>query len=115
MMEDRKMTSKSKLCSFILILISGAILLLPFLVYAQTPIDCGQTLAGTISVAAEKDSYTFTASANDGITIRTRKTSGTLTPYIELYGPGGALITGAANQIEREPSGSDRNIQRGGK
>jgi hypothetical protein len=84
-MEDRKMTSKSKLWSHIFILISGAILLFPFSAYAQTPIDCGQTLAGSISAAAEKDSYTFTASANDGVTIRARKTSGNLTPYLELY------------------------------
>jgi hypothetical protein len=95
------MTSKSKLWSFILILISGAMLLFPFVVCAQTPIDCGQTLAGSISAAAEKDSYTITVSAGDGITIRARKTSGTLAPYIELYSPGGALITGAANQVDR--------------
>jgi len=95
------MAMKSKMMLRILFLISGAILLSPFAVLAQTPIDCGQTLAGTISAAAEKDSYTFTASANDGITIRARKTSGTVTPYIELYGPSGALITGAASKIDR--------------
>ncbi len=100
-MEGRKMTSKSKLWSFIIILISGAIILFPFVVHAQTPIDCGQTLAGTISTAGQRNSYTFSASANDGITIRARKTSGTLTPYIELYNPGGTLITGAASQVDR--------------
>ena len=86
---------------FIFILISVAIILFPFVVYAQTPIDCGQTLSGTISTAGQRNSYTFSASASDGITIRARKTSGTLTPYIELYSPGGALIIGAANQIDR--------------
>lgn len=100
-MEGRKMTSKSKLRSFIFILLSGAILLLPFIVCAQTPINLGQTLAGTISTAGQRNSYTFSASANDGITIRARKTSGTLTPYIELYSPGGTLITGAASQVDR--------------
>jgi YD repeat-containing protein len=95
------MTSKSKLWSFIFIFISGAILLFPFVVYAQTPIDCGQTLAGTISAAGQRNSYTFSASADDGITIRVRKTSGTLTAYIELYGPGGGVITGATNKIDR--------------
>jgi len=100
-MEDRKMISKSKSWSFIFILISGAILLLPFIVNAQTPINLGQTLAGTISTAGQRNSYTFSASANDGITIRARKTSGTLTPYIELYSPGGTLITGAASQVDR--------------
>jgi YD repeat-containing protein len=64
-------------------------------------IGCGQTLSGSISAAGQKKSYTFSASANDGITFRARKTSGNLTPYIQLYSPGGALITGAANQIDR--------------
>lgn len=86
--EDRKMTSKSKSWSFIFILISGAILLFPFFVYAQTPIDCGQTLAGSISTAGQKNSYTFSASANDVVTIRTRKTSGNFTVYLDLYSPG---------------------------
>ncbi len=95
------MKSESKLCFRIFILISAAILLSPFIVRAQTPIDCGQTLSGSISTAGQRNSYTFSASANDGITIRARKTSGTLTPYIELYSPGGALITGAANQVDR--------------
>jgi hypothetical protein len=99
MMEDRKMKSKSKL--WLEILVAGLILLFPYIVRAQTPINCGQTLAGTISAPAEEDSYTFSGAANDKITIRARKTSGTLTAYLELYGPGGGLITSAANQIDR--------------
>jgi hypothetical protein len=51
----------------ILILISVAILIFPLIVRAHTPINCGQTLAGTISALAEKDSYTFSGAANDGI------------------------------------------------
>jgi len=92
---------KSILRSVIPILIWVAILIFPFIVRAQTPINCGQTLSASISAAAERDSYSFDASANDGITIRARKTSGNLTPYLELYGPGGALITSAANKIDR--------------
>src|SRR4030067_1374065 len=91
-MEDRKMTSKSKLWSAIFIFISGAILLLPDIVHAQTPISCGQTLAGSISTLGEQDSYTFAGSNGDVITIRTRKTSGNLTPFLELYSPGGGLL-----------------------
>jgi len=53
------MTSKSKSWSFIFILISGAIILLPFISYAQTPIDCGQTLSGTISAAGKEFVYLF--------------------------------------------------------
>ncbi len=79
---------------------SGAILLLPFTLYAQTPIDCGQILAGSISAAAEKDSYTFTASANDVAALRVRKTSGSLNAYMDLYNPSGGLIQ-SGNQIDR--------------
>jgi len=76
-------------------------LTLPLVTHAQTPIDCGQTFASSISAAGERDSYTFTASANDGITIRVRKTLGNFTPYLELYNPSGKLITSAANKINR--------------
>jgi hypothetical protein len=68
------MLPKSKFRFFIVVLISFAILLFPLIVRAQTPINCGQTLAGTISAPAEEDSYTFSGAANDGITIRVRKT-----------------------------------------
>jgi hypothetical protein len=73
----------------------------PLAGYAQTPINCGETLSAAISVVGEQDSYTFSASASDGVTIRARKTSGNLTPYLSLYAPGGGLITSAANQIDR--------------
>ena len=94
------MTSKSKSWSFIFILISAAIILFPFISYAQTPIDCGQTLAGTISAAGQKNSYTFSASASDVVTIRTTKTSGNFTVYMDLYSPGGSLVQSGA-QIDR--------------
>ena len=93
------MEFKSRLPFFILIL--STILTFPLIVYAQTAIDCGQTLSASVGVAGERDSYTFTASANDGITIRARKTLGSLTPYLELYNPSGRLITSAANKINR--------------
>jgi len=75
-----KMTSKSKLWSFIFILLSAVILSFPFAVFAQTPINCGQTLAGSISTPGEIDQYNFTGAVNDVVTIRVRKTSGTFTP-----------------------------------
>jgi hypothetical protein len=51
------MKSESKLYFKIFILISAAILLFPFIVRAQTLIDCGQTLSASISAAGETDSY----------------------------------------------------------
>ncbi len=92
------MTSKSKLGSAFFIFISGAILLLPFVVHAQTPINCGQVISASISAAGEKDEYTFTAAANDVVTVRVRKTSGTFTPYFELYNPSGALLWGTSSE-----------------
>jgi hypothetical protein len=38
---------------------------------------------------------------NNRITIRARKTSGNLVPYLQLYSPSGSLITSAAYQIDR--------------
>lgn len=93
------MIRKSKLWFGIFILISGAIILLPFTVHAQTPIPCGQTTAGSISTPGESDSYSFTGSVNDVVTIRGRTTSGSLYTYLELYGPGGGYL-GGGTQID---------------
>jgi len=59
------MKSKSKI--WLKILVAGLILLFPYIAHAQTPINCGQTLAGVISAVGERDQYSFAASANDGI------------------------------------------------
>ena len=64
-----------------------------------TPADCGQPVSGVVNGAGQINIYTFTASANDAITIRTRKTSGTLSPYVELYNPSGTRIGGPGSQI----------------
>jgi hypothetical protein len=63
-------------------------------------INCGQDLSGSISAAGQRNSYTFTASANDVVTIRARNTSpysNYLTLYLELYGPTGALVGSASS------------------
>jgi hypothetical protein len=95
------MKSRSRSWFTVCILILGVVFLLPFTVYSQTPINCGEAVSGSISPAGEQDSYTFDASANDVITIRVRKISGSLIAYLELYNPSGGLITSAAGQIDR--------------
>ena len=55
------------------------------MIFAQTPISCGQTMTGSISTVGQKNNYTFTASANDKVTIRLVVTSGGMNPYLELY------------------------------
>jgi YD repeat-containing protein len=64
-----------------------------------TPINCGQVLSGSI-LAGELDVYSFTASANDVVTIRVRKTSGTFSPYMELFNAAGSRIAGPTTQID---------------
>ncbi len=52
------------------------IIMLTSVTSSATPIDFGQTLSGSIDAAAEMDSYTFSANANDNIVIRVSRTSG---------------------------------------
>jgi hypothetical protein len=49
-----------------------------------TPINCGEVVKGSITTAGQIKAHTFTASANDRITIRIRKIAGNMSPYIEL-------------------------------
>jgi hypothetical protein len=66
-------------------------------------IACGQDVSGTIDGSVSTPPwgiYTFTASANDVVTIRARNTSpysNYLTLYLELYGPTGALVGSASS------------------
>lgn len=87
------MIRQSKLFSKILILV--AIIVFPLVTFAQTPIPCGQPISDSISIAGEKDDYTFTASPNDKVTIRLIVTSGDMNPYLELYDS--AMIKIASN------------------
>jgi hypothetical protein len=57
-----------------------------------TPVSFGSTLAGTISVAAEADCFTFDGAANDNIRIRVIGTSGALTPYYDVISPDGTVL-----------------------
>ena len=65
-------------------------------------IACGQTVTGTIGTTSAQPPwgfYSFNVSAGDTIAIRTAKTSGSLYPYLELYGPGSAtaIATGVGD------------------
>ena len=57
-----------------------------------TSITCGQTISGSLSAAGEQYFYTFTATSGDKVTIRLIKTSGSMTPYLELYDSTGARV-----------------------
>ena len=60
--------------------------------WAAADLSFGQTAIGTISTAAQVDSYTFSASANDAVIFTSAATSGTLSPLIQLYDPNSTLI-----------------------
>ena len=53
----------------------------------------GQPQTGTISSAAQSNSYTFGANAKDVVNFTVVATSGNLSPKIDLYGPGAALLS----------------------
>ena len=66
----------------------------------QTPINCGEVISGSLSVKGERDTYTFSASANDTVTIRAD--SGNLCTRLELYAPDGAKVAEADDQINKK-------------
>jgi YD repeat-containing protein len=68
---------------------------------SSVSINCGQTLAGSITAVDQVNFYTFTASANDVVTIRYRRTLGNLSQYMELYSPSGTLLEGATDKIDK--------------
>jgi FG-GAP-like repeat/Viral BACON domain len=55
-------------------------------------ISCGQTLSGTISSPSQIDTYTFSANANEIVSIAIASTSGTLCARADLYSPTGVFI-----------------------
>ena len=57
----------------------------------------GQTQTGTIGSAAQSNSYTFSANANDVVYFTMTNTSGNLSPKIRLYNSAGTLLSSAEN------------------
>lgn len=67
---------------------------LPVTVKTPIPNGCGTTVAGTINTAGQKNTYTFTLTETDIVTIRATRSEGVFSPYLELYDPTGTLIAG---------------------
>jgi uncharacterized protein (TIGR03437 family) len=55
----------------------------------------GQVTTGTIGSAAQSNSYTFTANANDIVNFTMAATSGNLSPRLLLYNPSGTQVASA--------------------
>jgi hypothetical protein len=69
----------------------------------------GHTDAGTITSAAQSNTYTFSANAADVMDFTLTATNGMLSPKILLYNPSGTLLT-SANNYECRGSTIELNI-----
>lgn len=67
-----------------------------------------QPQAGTIGSAAQSNSYTFAANADDVVDFTMHATSGSLSPKLRLYNPAGELVNSAyGNNGYNECGGTD--------
>lgn len=57
-----------------------------------TPLSFGLPVTTDIALAAEMDTFTFTAAAGDRVLINMAISSGLLDPQVRLYGPNGTLV-----------------------
>jgi hypothetical protein len=62
-----------------------------------TSLDLGSVETGSINSAAQSNTYTFSANANDVVNFTMVATSGNLSPTIILYDPNGAQVAAAYN------------------
>ncbi|MGA7524474.1 MAG: PPC domain-containing protein [Acidobacteriaceae bacterium] len=63
------------------------------------PLVFGQTQPGTVTTAAQSNTYTFNANAGDVLDMTMTATSPSLAPKIRLYNPNGELNTSASNSF----------------
>jgi len=71
----------------------------PLAASAATVAANGSATGGAILVVGQTNSYTFAATAGENLQVRLAKTSGTLVPRYELYGPSGNFITSSYASI----------------
>ena len=66
---------------------------------APVPLSFGATKTGSITSAAQSNSYTFSATQNDVLDFTMVVTSGSLSPKIRIYEPNGTQLTSASNSF----------------
>ena len=71
------------------------------------PIGCGDTLARSISLVGESDTFTFAAGVGETLSITAQETAGGLSACWELYDPTGLSLGGVCGQDQRA-MGKDR-------
>ncbi|TMB23202.1 MAG: hypothetical protein E6J59_02490 [Deltaproteobacteria bacterium] len=64
-------------------------------------IACGQTLAASIDVVGQSNTYKFSTGAGETVSITARQTSAFLTACWKLYDPQGISVFGACGQAEK--------------
>jgi hypothetical protein len=64
-------------------------------------LSCGQTLARSITLVGESDTFTFSGVAAETLSVTVQETGGGLVGCWELYDPTGASLGGACGQSER--------------
>ena len=64
-------------------------------------VACGQTLARTIGVVGESDTFRFTAAAGEALSITTQETGGFASACWELYDPTGVSLGTSCGQAEK--------------
>ena len=57
-------------------------------------VNFGEAIECSIETGGERDTYTFTAAANDRVMIRMIRTSGTFEPEFKVYDPNGTEVCG---------------------
>lgn len=67
--------------------------------FAQTSIQCGQVINGSIDAANEEDRYTFNAAAGDVIILQIAATTRDFTPRMELLNPSNQSQASNTSQI----------------
>ena len=61
--------------------------------FAQTPLPCGQPVAGSIDTGGEEDRYTFDATQGDMVLVRLVSTTDKFDPQLKLFDPEGQEIS----------------------
>ena len=65
------------------------------------PLACGQTTLRRVNLPGQLDTFSFNATGGDQTTIRLASRSGAYSPFVEMYAPGGALLSTSSNGLLR--------------
>jgi YD repeat-containing protein len=70
-------------------------------------LTCGQTALRQVNLPGQLDAFSFNATGGDQTTIRLTSRSGAYSPFVEMYAPGGALLSTSSNGLLRKALPAD--------